>query len=138
MVMEIGVNMVEVLVAGVAAFVVGSIWYSPALFGKQYMKMVGMTEKEMKAGKSGMMAMMAQTLVISVITAYVFAHILGFSGSNTLADSIMVAFWVWLGFFATTHYLGVLYEKKTMQMWFIQAGYSLVSLIAMALVYVYM
>ncbi len=132
------VDTVAVLVAGIAAFVVGMIWYSPMLFGKQYMKMVGMTEKEMKAGKSRMMPMMIQTLVISIITAYVFAHILGFSGAATLMEGILGAFWVWLGFFATTHYLGVLYERKSMQMWFIQAGYSLVSLVAMALVFMYM
>ncbi|MEK6902034.1 MAG: DUF1761 domain-containing protein, partial [archaeon] len=107
---------------------------SPAVFGKQYFKMLGVTEKDMKAGKKEMMPMMIQTLVVSIVTAYVFAHIIGFSGAVTMMDAIMGAFWVWLGFFATTAYLGVLYEKKSMEMWFIQSGYHLVSLIVMAIV----
>ena len=31
------INWLAVLVAGISAFVVGGIWYSPALFGKAWM-----------------------------------------------------------------------------------------------------
>ena len=36
------INYLAVIVAAVAAFVVGAVWYSPFLFGKAYMEVRGM------------------------------------------------------------------------------------------------
>jgi hypothetical protein len=44
------INWLAVLVAGVSAFVVGGIWYSPGLFGKAWMKDNNFTEEQIKAG----------------------------------------------------------------------------------------
>ena len=39
------INWLAVLVAGISAFVVGGIWYSPGLFGKAWMKDNNFTEE---------------------------------------------------------------------------------------------
>lgn len=44
------INWLAVLVAGISAFVVGGIWYSPGLFGKAWMKDNNFTEEQIKAG----------------------------------------------------------------------------------------
>ena len=44
------INWLAVLVAGISAFVVGGIWYSPGLFGKAWMKDNGFTEEQIKQG----------------------------------------------------------------------------------------
>ena len=45
--MDMGnINWLAVLVAGISAFVVGGIWYSPGLFGKAWMKQNSLTEDE--------------------------------------------------------------------------------------------
>lgn len=44
------INWLAVLVAGISAFVVGGIWYSPKLFGKAWMKDNGFTEEQIKKG----------------------------------------------------------------------------------------
>jgi hypothetical protein len=44
------INWLAVLVAGISAFVVGGIWYSPGLFGKAWMKDNGFTEEQIKKG----------------------------------------------------------------------------------------
>ena len=44
------INWLAVLVAGISAFVVGGIWYSPGLFGKAWMKDNNFTEEQIKSG----------------------------------------------------------------------------------------
>ncbi len=44
------INWLAVLVAGVSAFVLGGVWYSPALFGKAWMKENKMTVEEVQKG----------------------------------------------------------------------------------------
>ena len=42
-----------VLVAGISAFVIGGIWYSPGLFGNAWMKDSQLTEAAIKNGNKG-------------------------------------------------------------------------------------
>ncbi len=132
------VNLVSVIAAAIAAFVVGMIWYSPAVFGKKWMKMMGVTEKEMAKGKEKMMGVMATSLVLSVVTAYVLSMVMKIAGANILMDAVQLAFWIWLGFFAAPLYMSVLYEKKSMDWWIITAGHHLAGLLAMGIVLVFM
>ncbi len=138
MVPIVNVDLVTVVVAAIAAFIVGMIWYSPALFGKKWMKTMGMSEKDMAKNKDKMMPIMVMSIILSGVMAYVLAHILAFSQASTLADAVQGAVWVWLGFIATTTYMGVLYEKKSMDWFIMTAGHYLFALIAMALVLVMM
>ena len=50
------VNLLAVLVSGVAAMVIGALWYSPLLFGKLWMNGMGFTEAKMKEMKEKGMA----------------------------------------------------------------------------------
>ena len=84
------------------------------------------------------MPIMVMSIILSGVMAYVLAHILAFSQASTLADAVQGAVWVWLGFIATTTYMGVLYEKKSMDWFIMTAGHYLFALIAMALVLVMM
>lgn len=64
-----------VLVCGVAALVIGSIWYGP-LFGKAWMKIMGvenMSEEQKQAMKKGMWMMYLSQFILSLITAGVLA-----------------------------------------------------------------
>jgi hypothetical protein len=44
------VNYLAVLVATIASFVLGFIWYNPKVFGKSRMKGAGLTKKDVKKG----------------------------------------------------------------------------------------
>lgn len=134
----VNVDVFSVIVAAIAAFAVGMVWYSPALFGKKWMKLMGVSEKDKSKMKDGMMGVMVKGFVVELIMAYVLAHVLAFSSSTTIMDAIQGAFWVWLGFVATTLYMGVIYEKKSFDWWWISAGHYLAGLIAMGIVLVSM
>jgi hypothetical protein len=112
------------------------LWYSPALFGKKYMKMMGISEKEMAKNQDKMMPIMIQALILDAIMAYVLVHVLVLFQASSIAEAVQVALWVWLGFIATSTYMLVLYEKKTMDYWIMTAGHYLFALIAIAIVIV--
>ncbi len=138
MMLAISVNYVAVIVAAIAAFAAGMIWYSPAVMGKKYMKVMGKTEKDMKKEMKGMQGPMIKGLVMNLIMAYVLANILGVTGAWTIMDGVQGAFWLWLGFVATILYGAVIWEKKTMDWFIISAGHYLVSMLVMGIVLVIM
>ena len=45
---EIQINYLAVLAAGVFSYLLGTIWYSPKLFAKQWREAVGKTENEIR------------------------------------------------------------------------------------------
>jgi len=61
-------NWIAVLVAGISAFVLGGAWYSPALFGKAWMKENNLTEEKIRSGNKAKIFSLALllTLIMSV------------------------------------------------------------------------
>ncbi len=49
--MNIEVNYISVLLAGVVAMVVGFLWYSPMVLGKPWMKERGFTKESLKKNR---------------------------------------------------------------------------------------
>ncbi len=101
--MEFDINYWAVLVAAIAQFVIGMAWYSPMLFGKTWMKEMGLTDKDMKASKEkGMMKEMVIALISALVMAYVLSHVTWMSGevlgSADWIGGLTTGFWMWLGF----------------------------------------
>lgn len=131
--MTIDVNIIAVVVAAVANMILGMLWYSKLMFGKTWMKESGMTEGEMKKSKEkGMAKEMLAAVLASLVMAYVLAHFISIGEMVQEGSALTVAFWVWLGFMATLLLDGVLWEGKSVKLWFINASYRLVSVLAMA------
>jgi hypothetical protein len=120
------------LAAGVAAMVVGFLWYGP-LFGKAWLKLSG----HKMGGTGNMNSLYAIQYVASVVSAYVLAVFLGLTGATTLEAALPIAVWLWLGFQATLKLGVVLWEGKSWNLFFLEAGHSLVTLLVMAAVLVY-
>lgn len=124
------INMLAVIVAAFAQFVIGGLWYGP-LFGKTWSGLTGVSQERMKPRPAALAAMLA----CSLIMAYVLAHVLVFASSymkvSGVGAGLSSGFWMWLGFAAPITLGPVLYESKPIQLWLINAGYYLVSLLAM-------
>jgi len=72
--MEVEINWLAVLAASLVGFVIGAIWYGP-LFGKAWMKIVGLTEKD--AANANMGKIYAMCFVLQLIMATNLAMFLG-------------------------------------------------------------
>ena len=101
------------LLAAIVGFAVSWVWWGP-LFGKQWMKLSGMTKQELdKAKQKGMGGSLTIAFIANLIMAYVLAALILATGASTLMDGVMLGFWVWLGFVATIGVGAVLWQNKS-------------------------
>jgi hypothetical protein len=133
--MEVQVNALGVLLAAVSSMVVGSIWYARPVFGNTWMKLA---KVKMDGDKDKMWLPILITFILSLITAYVLAHVSYLSNSffhNTfLQDSVATAFWMWLGFTAARIYTHDLFEGRPTKLTVITVSHELVTFLVMGLV----
>ena len=132
------INLVTVLCAAIANFVLGFLWYGP-LFGKQWMKLMGITKQQVeKAKKKGMAKEMILQFLASLVMAFVLAHALTFASAyldvTGASAGLQAGFWNWLGFIATVSLGCVLWEGKSWKLWFLNNAYSLVGLCMMGVI----
>ena len=124
------VNYLAVLVAAVAAYGLGFLWYGP-LFGKKWMQLMNLTDKDKeKAKQKGMVKAYVATFVTTLVTAYVLAWFVGYV-EMTPAGGAMTGALAWLGFLATSEIGMVFWENKPWALYALNTGHSLLSLVVM-------
>lgn len=133
--MDVQVNFLAVIAAMVSSMVVGSIWYAQSVFGKTWGKLakINMSKDGSSAAKPIII-----TMVVSLITAYVLAHVSflsnKFFGNSFLQDALTTAFWIWLGFTAARFITHDAFEGRPMKLTAINITHELVTLMVMGLV----
>jgi hypothetical protein len=133
--MDIDINYLAVLVAAIAAYAVGAVWYSPIGFGKWWMKEMGLKKDEMHKMPLSPTQAMTLGFVFTLLLSYVFAHFVVLVGVADVASALTLGFWAWLGFGFTTLSYSWLYEGKSVRLFLFNAAHLLVALLAMSLVY---
>jgi hypothetical protein len=123
-------NVWAVLVAALSTFLIGGLWYSPALFGKAWMRENGFTEESMKG--SNMTKIFGLAFLLGIVAAINLAMFMGPED-----DPAMGAMWGflagfgWVATFVGTHYL---FERRSLKLFLINAGYSVVALTVMGVI----
>jgi hypothetical protein len=126
-------NYWAVVVAAVAAFVVGAVWYSPLLFGKAYMTLRGLNPGAM-AGMRPPVPELLGEFVRNVVIAYVLARFVVSLGVVDGMGAVQLGLWVWIGFQAMLLIGAVLHEKMPWKLYAIHAGDALVKTLLMAVI----
>jgi hypothetical protein len=133
--MEVQVNYLAVLLAMVASMVVGSIWYARSVFGNTWGKLA---KVDMSGSSEGVWKPIAVTAVVSLITAYVLAHVTFLSnyyfGNSYLSAALQTAFWLWLGLTAARFVTHDVFEGRPVKLTVLNCAHELVTLLAMGLV----
>ena len=121
------VNWLAVLVAGISAFVVGGIWYSPGLFGNAWMKENKLSEDQIKHSNK------ARTFGWAFILALVMSANLAMFLNDAKTDMVwgitagfLAGVWVFAGLAITA-----MFELRSWKYVFINGGYQLVALALM-------
>ena len=123
-------NWLAVFAAALSTFLIGGIWYSPALFGKAWMKENGFTEESMK--NSNMAKIFGLSFVLGLIASINLAMFLGPETNVGLGAFYgFLAGFGWVATFVGTHYL---FERKSFRLFLINAGYSVVALTVMGII----
>jgi hypothetical protein len=129
---QIPINWLAVVAAAAIQMVLGYFWYSPTLFSKRWIKEQGWSHEDMekmRAENKGMAQSMIGMFVASLVTMYVLRHAVAYVGAADAASGAWVGFLAWIAFVATVMLNGVFFERKSWTLYWINAGYYLVSLV---------
>jgi len=129
------VNYIAVLLAALSTMLVGSVWYTPAVFGKIWMKLAKV-KPDQKMTTLQMTKLFGLTFVAALVSAYVLAHVTylsnQFFGNTFLQDALSTGFWLWLGFVVARILTHDLFEGRPGKLTLLTVGN--VTIMAMALV----
>ena len=120
------VNWVAVIVAAVVNVAIGTVWYLPQVFGKQWAALTG---REISTSPNPMLYGVA--IVGALITSYVLALVVHAVGAASITEGIVTGLILWLGFQATNQAVGGAFEGRSWTLWGINAGNGAVSLAVM-------
>lgn len=141
--MAIQINWLAILLAVIANFLLGFLWYTP-LFGKAWAKEMGM-DMTQKPDPKIMMKGMAFMVIGNFLLAYVLSHniaawgyVPGMEDMGKFPSLLNTAIFTCLGFYVPYHLGAIVWENRSWKLFFINVGYALVSLFLVAGIIIYM
>ncbi len=130
------VNWLAVVLAALAGFVVGGIWYGPVM-GKKWMGAVGLSEEQIKQGNMGVIY--GGAFAFSLLASWTLAHTFAtYAQDLSIPVKVMTSFGVALGFIVPAIGTNYLFSQKSKALFLIDAGYWLLFYIAMGAVHAYL
>jgi hypothetical protein len=113
------INLLAVLAAAASAFVLGGLWYSPALFAAPWMREAGLSEARIRSGHRGVV--FGGAFALSLVAASVFALFLGPAPPFGLALGAGCA--AGLCWAAASLGINYLFERRSLKLFLINGGY---------------
>jgi len=120
------INFLAIFVAALASFALGSLWYSPLMFGKGWQKAVGLTDDDIKDSS------MALTFGLSFVLIFIAGIGIAMfqqghdNAESTLLGGLFHGLFIGIFFIATSYGVNMLYQRKSFKLWAIDAGYQIV------------
>jgi hypothetical protein len=113
------VNWIAIVVAAVASFLLGGLWYSPVLFAKAWQREAGVTDEQLKNANMG--KIFGLTFVLCLLAAWMFAAFLG--PRPSLALGFGAGFSAGLFWVAASFGINYLFERRSFKLFLINGGY---------------
>jgi len=128
------VNLWAVLVSALATMVVGFLWYSPWLFARRWMILMGLDPDD-KAKIAEMQKSAVPSYILSLLASALAAAVLGkiiaVATIDTALYGMKVGLAVWLGFVTTVQLTNSLFSRQPAKLYAINTGYQFVCFLAM-------
>jgi hypothetical protein len=118
-----------IILAAGFSFAASSLWYSPMLFGRQFVALSGMTTNAAPEG-----AKIAAELLRNLLLALVISRLLAGQRVDKLPASLGLAVMLWLGFPLTLLSGSVLWQNVPLQLALIHSGDWLLKILLMTLI----
>lgn len=127
--MDYYVNWIAVLVATIAGYALGAVWYSPLLFVKPWLADLGKQREEM--GKMG--PAMTVGFIATLVTAVTIELVLSkfYAGTVTMMTGIKVGLLLGVGVYAVTLLSDYMYANYPRRLFAINAGYRVLMMTIM-------
>ena len=134
---DLNINLLAVLLAVVANFILGFLWYTP-IFGNAWAKELGF-DITVKPPASVMVRGMAIMVIGNFLLAYVLAHniaawtyVPGMDSMPVIGKILNASVFTWLGFYLPGDLSRVAWEKESWKLFWINTGYHFLMLLVAA------
>ena len=124
------INWLSIIVAAVIPMVLGGLWYSPILFAKPWMALIGKSEEELKKDFNPVKSY-GVTFVMCIIMAYVMDYVVHYTLSTTFYQGAKIGGMLWLGMVVTSAFQSVTFQGLKQGLYNINMGYNLVAMLLM-------
>lgn len=121
-------NWVAILVAAVAHFLLGGLWYSPMLFAKPFMTGIGKTEEELRSGAKPSALMYGGAFTGGLVKSAGLALVLAWIGDLGVAESALVGVLIGLAIHGAAVATNSLFEGRHRNLVVVGVGYDTVGL----------
>jgi len=129
------INYWGVVLATLSSMVVGSIWYTPKVFGNYWMDAAGVTPSGKARDALGPIAL---TLVVSFVTAWVLAGAAfiswKFYGGSFFTNSVITGLILWAGFTAARFAAHDAFDRRPVGLSVLNISHELVTILIMSLI----
>lgn len=115
-----------VLAAALSSFLIGGLWYSPVLFARAWMRETALSEETLRQGVA---RTFAGAFVLSLVVALNLAFFLGTEATITWGMSAGAL--AGIGWAGASMGITYLFERRSLTLWLIDAGYHAVAYTAM-------
>ncbi len=118
---ELSFNYLAILAATVSTFLLGGLWYSPLMFGAAWLKEVGVNP-EAPGEKEKLGRIMGVSFVLELIMAFNLAAFIG--AKSTWVFGMAAGAAAGFGWVALALGVTYLFERRSLRLFFINAGYQ--------------
>ncbi len=125
---EVDIDMAAVIVGAILNMVIGAFWYSPAGFGKKWMKLSNISKADIEKSQPNMPKLYGITFLGAIIMSYVTAHFVDFAGAETIQAGAITGVWLLIGFIAVYALNGSVWGKRPWGLYWLDVSYYLVVL----------
>jgi hypothetical protein len=131
----VAINIWTVLLATLSSMVVGSIWYTPKVFGTRWSRLA---KVDMDRPAASATLAIVTTVIVSAVTAVVMAGattiLWDYSGGSFLVSALTVATVGWAGFTAARFITHDAFEGRPTSLTVLNIAHELVTLVVMAVI----
>jgi hypothetical protein len=125
------IDWVAALLGAIAAFAVGAVWYSPALFAKAWQQEAALTDAQLRG--SGQAQIFGAAFLLLVVASLVFAVFLG--PEPTPEQAVGAGFGAGLAWVAGGLGVTYLFERRSPKLFLINGGYLTIAFTVIGLVH---
>lgn len=121
-----------VLLASFAHMIIGMLWYSPTVFGTMWMQLARVTPDPSRMKNAIICGFISNIIMASIMVCFMIRL-----NITTFAQAFNFGWMAWLGFVAPTSLQSVLWANDPVQLYVLNNGCRLASMVVMALILVH-
>jgi len=128
------INGWAIILAAISYLIIGTLWYSPLLFGKLWIRLIGFCDEDFKTNKP-LWLILSLSFISAAIAALLISTILGPKPNAEFGAIVGAA--IALCWISTSKLYNVLFENQNIKLFLLHAGFDLVTFMVMGAIVAY-